>query len=251
MSGDRTEARRTFSSSRRSLAAAPSERYMSFVAEFKPTPPASRPMAFISDIHGNLEALDAVLGELARYDVGQVYVAGDLVFGGPDPLGVFQRLQSISAICTRGLSDHALVSLDPSSFQPKSPEEAAKAREFVDTRRALGDLFLERIRRLPWSFRIPMIDGREIVMAHGAPGDPNQEISHDLEDEEILSLISDEVADIIVCGATHVPFQVQLGEVSVVNVGSVGDAPEGRVAHFTVLTPRMDGTEILQTFVTY
>jgi predicted phosphodiesterase len=208
-------------------------------------------MAFLSDIHGNLEALDAVLGELARYDVGQIYVAGDLVFGGDDPLGVFQRLQQVSAICTRGLSDHALVSLDPSTFHPETPEEEAKAREFVETRRALGDLFLERIRRLPWSFRVPMIDGREIVMVHGAPGDPNREISHDLEDDEILALVSDEVADIVVCGASHVPFQVQLGELSVVNVGSVGAAPEGRVAHFTILTPRMDGTEILQSFVEY
>jgi predicted phosphodiesterase len=208
-------------------------------------------MAFLSDIHGNLEALDAVLGELARYDVGQIYVAGDLVFGGDDPLGVFQRLQQVSAICTRGLSDHALVSLDPSTFRPETPEEEAKARQFVDTRQALGDLFLERIRRLPWSFRVPMIDGREIVMVHGAPGDPNREISHDLEDDEILAMVADEVADIIVCGASHVPFQVQLGELSVVNVGSVGAAPEGRVAHFTVLTPRMDGTEILQSFVEY
>jgi hypothetical protein len=48
-----------------------------------------------------------------------------------------------------------------------------------------------------------------------------------------------------------VPFQVQLGELSVVNVGSVGAAPEGRVAHFTILTPRMDGTEILKSFVEY
>jgi predicted phosphodiesterase len=208
-------------------------------------------MAFLSDIHGNLEALEAVLAELPRYDVGQIYVAGDLVYGGAAPVEVFKRLQAVSAICTRGLTDHALVTLDPSTFDPQTPEDQRKAEEFLETRRALGDLFLERIRRLPWSFRIPMIDGREIVMVHGAPGDPHQEISHDLDDDEIRELIADEVADIIVCGSTHVPFQVQLGEVSVVNVGSVGAAPEGRVAHFTVLTPRMDGTEILQNYVDY
>ena len=219
--------------------------------ELRPNPPASRPIAFLSDVHGNLEALDAVLAELERREVSRIYVAGDLVFGGTDPAGVFKRLQSVSAICTKGLSDHALVSLDPESFSPATPEEADKARLFVDTRRALGDLFLERLRRLPWSHRIPMIDGREILMVHGAPGDPHQEIGHDLDDEEIEALIEDEVADIIVCGASHVPFQAQLGEVAVVNVGSVGAAPEGRVAHYTVLTPRMDGTEIRQDFVAY
>lgn len=221
------------------------------MANFKPTPPAAKPMAFISDIHGNLEALEAVLAEIERHGVERIYVAGDLVLGGDDPVGVYKRLQAVSAVCTRGLSDHALVSLDPASLRPTNEEEEEKARQFVETRRSLGDLFLERIRRLPWSHRIPMIDGREILMVHGVPGDPNQEITHDMEDDEILSLISDEVADIIVCGASHVPFQAQIGEIAVVNVGSVGAAPEGRVAHYTILTPRMDATEILQSFVTY
>lgn len=219
--------------------------------EFKKLPPASRPIAFLSDIEGNLRALEAVLKEIETYNVEQVYVAGDLVFGGEDPLGVFQRLLSLKAICTKGLTDYALVSLDPESLQPANDEEAKRAALFIETRRRLGDLNLERIRRLPFSFRIPMIDGREILMVHGTPSDPHDELTHDLSDDELLEKIGDDVADIIVCGASHIPFQANIGEQTVVNVGSVGAAPGGSIAHYTILTPKMSGTEILQSFIEY
>ena len=72
-----------------------------------------------------------------------------------------------------------------------------------------------------------------------------------MSDDEMRSLLADDPADIIVCGGSHVPFQRVLEEVHVVNVGSVGAAPEGRVAHYTIITPRMDGTEVLQNYVEY
>ena len=66
-----------------------------------------------------------------------------------------------------------------------------------------------------------------------------------------MALIADDPADIVICGATHVPFQRRLEELHVVNIGSVGAAPEGQVAHFTILTPRMEGALIAQDYVTY
>ncbi len=88
-------------------------------------------------------------------------------------------------------------------------------------------------------------------MVHGSPADNGREISHDLTDEEILPLLADDPADIIVCGSTHVPFQRTLGEYHVVNVGSVGAAPESGIAHYTVLTPRASDAEILQDWISY
>lgn len=214
-------------------------------------PPASAPIAFLSDIHGNLVALDAVLAELARLGVKDVYVAGDLLLGGDDPLGVWQRLQTLGATCTRGPSDLALASVDPGSLVPIDDGQRRQARLFAKTRAAIGDLVAERLRRLPERQRIPLIDGREVLMVHGSPADGDREIGHDLDDEEILELIDDDPADIIVCGATHVPFQRTVEEYHVVNVGSVGAAPEGHVAHYTVLTPRMSGADILQDWVSY
>jgi len=130
-------------------------------------------------------------------------------------------------------------------------EQRRQAHAFADTRAAIGDLVAERLRRLPEQHRIPLIDGREVLMVHGSPADSSREISHDLDDEEILALLDDDPADIIVCGATHVPFQRTIGEYHVVNVGSVGAAPEGQIAHYTVLTPSMSGADILQDWVSY
>ena len=65
-------------------------------------------MAFLSDIHGALAPLEAVLEELARREVSDIYVAGDLLLGGDQPLEVWRKLQSVNARCTRGASDTAL-----------------------------------------------------------------------------------------------------------------------------------------------
>ena len=214
-------------------------------------PPAAGPIGFLSDLHGNLGALEAVLGELERLEVKRLYIAGDLLLGGEEPLEVWHRLQDRGAVCTRGPSDLALGSVDPGSLVPIDNEQRKQARLFADTRAAIGDLVAERLRRLPEQQRIPLIDGREVLMVHGSPADPGREISHDLSDDEILALLDDDPADIIVCGSTHVPFQRAVEEYHVVNVGSVGAAPEGQVAHYTVLTPRMSGADILQDWVRY
>jgi len=208
-------------------------------------------MAFLSDVHGNLAALDAVLAELERRDVRRIFVAGDLLLGGDAPLEVWQRLEKVGAQCTRGLSDSSLVHIDPTRLAPTNDEERARAERFAATRRAVGDLVIERLRRLPETLRVPMIDGRELIMVHGSPADPATDITHDMEDAEILALVADDPADLIVCGGSHVPFQRVIDEIHVVNVGSVGAAPEGAVAHFTIVTPRMSGTEVLQDYVEY
>ena len=214
-------------------------------------PPAAGPIAFLSDVHGNLKALEVVLVELERLGVKRIYVAGDLLLGGDEPLEVWHRLQALGATCTRGPSDMALGSVDPTSLVPIDAVQRKQARLFADTRAAIGDLVAERLRRLPEHQRIPLIDGREVLMVHGSPADPSRELGHDLSDDEILTLLDDDPADIIVCGATHVPFQRAVAEYHIVNVGSVGAAPEGQVAHYTVVTPRMSSADILQDWVSY
>jgi predicted phosphodiesterase len=213
--------------------------------------PASSPMAFLSDVHGNLRALEAVLGDLGRRGVDDIYVAGDLLLGGEDPAAVFKRLQQIGAKCIRGLSDTALIKVKAEGLRPANGAERDMAERFAQTKNAIGELALKFLEKLPERRRIPMIDGTEILVVHGSPADPSVEITHDMSDEEIIQLIADDPADIVVCGASHVPFQRDLGGARVVNVGSVGASPEGAVAHFTVMTPRMDGTLIEQDFVDY
>lgn len=213
--------------------------------------PASSPLAFLSDIHGNLRALDAVLAELARQAVTDIFVAGDLVLGGSEPLAVWKRLQSVGAHCVRGTSDAALGTIDPSRLQPDGPEQTELAARFADTRRALGDVILRRLAELPERLRLPLIDGREILLVHGSPADPMRALTHDLDDDELHELLAGDPADIVVCGASHVPFARVLDDVQVLNVGSVGQAPEGAFAHYTLVFPRFGGPLFEQAWVEY
>jgi predicted phosphodiesterase len=56
-----------------------------------------------------------------------------------------------------------------------------------------------------------------------------------MSDEEIGALLADDPADVVVCGASHVPFDRVVSGVRVINVGSVGEAPAGgrRIAQAT------------------
>lgn len=227
------------------------EGYIAPVATLDSRAPVSEPVALISDIHGRLDALDAVLDETQRRGVKRVYVAGDLLNGGPDPLGVWRRLTEIKAQSVRGVSDSALCSVDASKLVPMNDLERQRLDAFLWTRRTVGELILESLRRLPLSLRVPLIDGGEMVIVHGSPSDPFQEITQDMDDDEILTLIGDDPADIVVCGASHVPFQRTIADIHVVNVGSVGSAPEGRIAHYTILTPTPGQRTVEQNWVEY
>lgn len=211
----------------------------------------SGPMAFLSDIHGNLAALNAVLNALHRLGAGGIFVAGDLVYRGDKPLEVWMRLQEVGARCVRGTSDLALATIDPDKLHPTSDADRAAAERFRWTREALGELILARLRRLPEALRLELPDASEILVVHGSPTDATEPITLDLTEQEVSALIGTDPADIIVCGGSHVPFTRTVGEIEVVGVGSVGESPEGRVAHYTLITVTPEGPVIDQRWVSY
>jgi predicted phosphodiesterase len=196
----------------------------------------------VSDIHGQLDALRAVLATAERRSFHKLLVAGDLVFPGPEPLETWRRLTAAGAVMVQGLTDRAVATLDPGALRPRSEHERERLDRMRGTREVLGELILQRIRRLPTHVRVPLEDGGELLLVHGAPIDPGEAITHDMPDDEINALLGDDPADVVVCGASHVPFDRMIGGVRVINVGSVGEAPAGnlRVAHATWVesTPR-------------
>ena len=196
----------------------------------------------ISDVHGHLDALRAVLATAERRAFHKLLVAGDLVFPGPEPLETWRRLSAAGAVMVQGLTDRAVATIDPAGLTPRSDHERERLDRMKSTRDALGELILQRIRRLPTHQRIPLEDGGELLLVHGSPADPGEALTHDMTDAEINALIADDTADIVVCGASHLPFDRLVGGVRIVNVGSVGEAPGAgpRVAHATWIesTPR-------------
>jgi predicted phosphodiesterase len=184
----------------------------------------------ISDIHGHEEALAAVLATAEKRGYTHFLVAGDLCFPGPAPLAVWQRLVSARAVCVQGLVDKALAKLDSSNVRPQNEHERRMLERFTEVRRELGEPVLRALGQLPLTHRMPLPDGRELLLVHGSPADPTQAISHDMSDEEARALLGDDPADIVICGGSHVPFDRTVMDVRIINVGSVGEAP-GADAH--------------------
>lgn len=184
----------------------------------------------ISDIHGNADALAAVLATAERSGYERILVAGDLCFPGPKPLETWRRLTQANALCVQGTGDRALATLDVENVRARSEHERARLDRLAQVRGELGDLILARLARLPQSVRIPLEDGGELLLVHGSPVDPFEPFSHDMSDEELLALVGDDPADVVVCGGSHVPFDRTVGGVRIVNVGSVGEAPSGMLS---------------------
>ncbi len=214
-----------------------------------PKPLLNRPVALLADVHGDLAALDAVLAELDRRDVGALVVAGDLLFGGEEPLGVWRRLAERRAHLVRGLSDTALSTLDPGRLVATTAEEQAKRDRFLETRAQVGELVLRALLKLPEQLRFPLADGSELMVCHGSPIDPSIELGFDATDEEVIHLVGDDPADLIAVGGAHVPFDRALDATRVVGLGSVGETPGGRISHFAILTPRPEGALLERGFV--
>ncbi len=200
----------------------------------------------VADIHGHLDALRAVLASAERRSFHKLLVAGDIVFPGPEPLETWRRLTAAGAIMVQGLSDRAVSTVDPATLHARTDDERMRLERLRITRDALGEVILHRIRRLPTRERMPLEDGGELLLVHGSPADPSEALTHDMSDDEINALLADDPADVVVCGASHVPFDRVVGGVRVINVGSVGEAPAGgpRVAHATWIESTPSGIRV-------
>jgi putative phosphoesterase len=201
----------------------------------------------LSDIHGHLEALTAVLATAERRSFHKLLVAGDVVFPGPEPLETWRRLMAARAVLVQGLSDKALATLDPTEIRAKNDHERQRLERMRHVRAELGEIILERLKRLPTHVRFPLEDGRELLLVHGSPVDPGEALTVDMSDAEMMALVGDDPADVIVCGMSHVPFERRLEDIHIINVGSIGEAPTGdgpRVAHATWIETHASGLTV-------
>lgn len=203
----------------------------------------------ISDIHGRADALRQVLAEAEHWGYDQVVVCGDLCFPGPDPLQVWKILATCNALCVQGLSDKALSQLDPDRLLDRFPKEQERIDQFRRACRELGDIIVARLGQLQTIARLPLESGHEMIVVHGSPADASEPFTFDQSDEEMMALVGDDPADIIVCGGSHSPFQRQVGDLRIVGVGSVGEAPTPGIAYATVITSHQLATSVEQYHV--
>jgi predicted phosphodiesterase len=86
--------------------------------------------AILSDIHGNLEALEAVLADLAQYAVTEIYCLGDIVGYGPNPRECLDRVMEFRVV-VMGNHDQAAI-FDPQNFNPHAERATFWTREQLE-----------------------------------------------------------------------------------------------------------------------
>jgi len=180
-------------------------------------------LAVISDIHGNLTALDAVIADLKQTTPDQVLHAGDLVASGCRPLEVLDRIRNLGWNGVLGNTDEMLW----------APERITDMKARAPKLRPLLDLFLESIvpatveligpESLAWLQQLPKEWRIEsLLITHAAPGDLWEAPMPDASDQELLGTYSDLKAGIVVYGHIHRPYVRFLPSLTVANAGSVG-----------------------------
>ncbi len=174
-------------------------------------------IAVMSDIHGNLWALDAVLADIARRDVEVTVNLGDILSGPLLPAETAERLMALDLPTIRGNHERQVLEHDPARMGASD----RWAHEHI----APGHR--EWIAALPASMRLH----EDVLMVHGTPGsdlvywmesvDPSGQRAATYA--EVLQRAGDAQAGLILCGHTHVPRSVLLDDGRlIVNPGSVG-----------------------------
>ena len=185
----------------------------------------SRKIALLSDIHGNLPALEAVLEDAARRRAVQCWNLGDFLGYAPFPNEVVKQLRDVCAVSLIGNYDLKVLSFKKNRAkwrQMKSPEKYA-AFEWNDAH--LSGSTRTYLQSLPQQRRLE-IEGCTALLVHGSPAAIDECLRARTPDRRLAELASAANTDLIVCGHSHEAFVRQVGETCFVNPGSVG-RPEG------------------------
>jgi putative phosphoesterase len=188
-------------------------------------------IAALSDIHGNLPALAAVRKAVDAARPDYVVICGDLVFNGPDPVGVLalvHELENAGAFVILGNTDVAVADGDYTAafpwFADGVPDSYREAAEWA--RDQIGDEGIDYLRRLPYERRLRVGDDL-VLFCHGSPGSLTSGLSAELEQDVTIERVSRTDAKVIVCGHTHLPEVREIGWRTLVNAGSAGYVFDG------------------------
>jgi len=122
-------------------------------------------VAFLSDMHGNAAALDAVLTDLVQHDYDALVVAGDIALFGPRPRECVEKVRALSCPVIRGNTDVFVASND----------EPTRSHALISwTREQIGEANTGWLRDLPFDrrFRPPdRDDAAELLVVHATPTD--------------------------------------------------------------------------------
>lgn len=173
--------------------------------------------AIISDVHANLVAFNAVLGEIDSMGISRIISAGDIVGYYPFPNEVLQLFRERSIVGIAGNHDRTVIQTKVSSMNPIAGEAARwTAKELSESSR-------NYLASLPPRTHIT-IGGKLAGLYHGSPRDDSEYVFEEEAEPELLRLSG---TRLLILGHTHVPFIFRSKEGAIVNPGSVGQPRDG------------------------
>jgi putative phosphoesterase len=185
-------------------------------------------IAIISDVHGNLTALDAVLVDLRRQQPDIIFHGGDLPYGGCNPSEVIDCIAQEGWPGVLGNTDEMLWNdAARPALEASAPSLKPLFRVLFDaaapaTRRIIGEARLEWLRRLPLELR-----HEDLVLLHAGPGNLWRAPMDTAGDAELESTYQPLNAEIVVYCHIHRPFIRQIGGMTICNTGSAGMPYDG------------------------
>ncbi len=180
-------------------------------------------LAVISDIHGNLTALEAVISDLDKTSPDLVIHAGDLAANGCRPAQVIDQIRELGCQGVQGNTDEMLwVPERLAELERRAPKIKNLLHILFNsiapvTREMIGEERINWLRALPLEWHC-----ETLLVLHASPGDLWQAPMPDCGDAQLIETYGGCRAAIIVYGHIHRPYIRLLPELTVANCGSVG-----------------------------
>ncbi|MEX2335797.1 MAG: metallophosphoesterase family protein [Fulvivirga sp.] len=197
-------------------------------------------IAFFSDVHANLSALEAVLADIDQQQPDFVYCLGDLVGYNiwPNEVSEIIRKRGIPTLAGNYDEGIGLRSNDCGCAYKSDEEKANGAVSIAYTNEIVNDDVRAYLRMLPRHMSLQFHNDNEnlnLLMVHGSPRKINEYLFEDRPEKSLFRIVSDADADIMLFGHTHKPYHRILsyekeGNTAyrhAINLGSVGKPKDG------------------------
>jgi len=184
-------------------------------------------IAIISDIHGNLTALEAVMADLRQQRPDIIFHGGDVATAGCNPAEVIELIKDAGWAGVLGNTeemlwdDSGLRAMEASA--PKLKPLLATLEQFANTtKKMIGNQRLDWLRKLP-----PELRYDNLVLMHATPGNVWRAPMDTADDQAFIDAYSHLNAGMVVYCHIHRPFIRKVGEMTICNCGSVGSPYDG------------------------
>ncbi len=178
--------------------------------------------AVLSDIHGNMFALRAVLADIEKQNVDRILCLGDLAMAGPEPNKVIDFVKTQDWTVIQGNTDEMIANFSEELFDKLHKDAPIMANALRQDVEDISDENISYLKNLPINKCID-VEGIKILLTHGSPRRNNENIYPNMDIKIIEDIVQDADADLIFCGHTHIPCGYQTNsKITIINDGSVG-----------------------------